>query len=89
MTTNCIQKPKDSYQKRIFTTGLVAWPGVTHIPDRKDFSLLIAKAVEMGGFPVDEPGKTITVGFGHQAVLGAADSGRSPRSRRGRSAISF
>ena len=72
MTTNCIQKPRDSYQDRIFTTGLVAWPGVTHIPNRKDFSLLIAKAVEMGGFPADEPEKTITVGFGHHAVLGAA-----------------
>jgi hydroxylamine reductase len=72
MTTNCIQKPKASYQDRIFTTGLVAWPGVTHIPDRRDFSLLIAKAVELGGFAADEAGKTITVGFGHQAVLGAA-----------------
>ncbi len=72
MTTNCIQKPKASYVERIFTTGLVAWPGVTHIPDRSDFSLLIAKAVELGGFPADEPGKSITVGFGHQAVLGVA-----------------
>ncbi len=72
MTTNCIQKPKASYMDRIFTTGLVAWPGVAHISDRRDFSLLIAKAIELGGFPADEPGKTITVGFGHQAVLGAA-----------------
>ncbi|MCJ7523707.1 MAG: hydroxylamine reductase, partial [Candidatus Aminicenantes bacterium] len=72
MTTNCIQKPKTSYMDRIFTTGLVAWPGVAHISDRRDFSLLIAKAIELGGFPADEPGKTITVGFGHQAVLGAA-----------------
>ena len=38
MTTNCIQKPKHSYSERIFTTGLVAWPGVIHIPDRADFS---------------------------------------------------
>ena len=73
MTTNCIQKPKASYMDRIFTTGLVAWPGVAHIPDRGDFSLLIAKAVALGGFAADEPGKTITVGFGHQAVLGAAE----------------
>ena len=73
MTTNCIQKPKASYMDGIFTTGLVAWPGVVHIPDRKDFSLLIAKALELGGFAADETGKTITVGFGHQAVLGAAD----------------
>ena len=27
MTTNCIQKPKESYQGRIFTTGLVAMAG--------------------------------------------------------------
>ncbi|MCU0236111.1 MAG: hydroxylamine reductase [Acidobacteria bacterium] len=73
MTTNCIQKPRPSYADRIFTTGLVAWPGVTHIPDRRDFSLLIAKAVESGGFAADEAGRTITVGFGHQAVLGAAE----------------
>jgi hydroxylamine reductase len=73
MTTNCIQKPKMSYMDRIFTTGLVAWPGVAHISDRKDFSSLIAKAVESGGFAADEPGKTITVGFGHKAVLGAAE----------------
>jgi hydroxylamine reductase len=72
MTTNCIQKPKASYMDRIFTTGLVAWPGVAHIHDRRDFSQLITKAIELGGFPADEPGKSITVGFGHQAVLGAA-----------------
>jgi hydroxylamine reductase len=73
MTTNCIQKPKATYMDRIFTTGLVAWPGVTHIPGRRDFSKLIAKAVELGGFAADEAGKTITVGFGHQAVLAAAE----------------
>jgi len=72
MTTNCIQKPKPAYIDRIFTTGLVAWPGAVHIPDRRDFSALIGKALELGGFAADEPGKTITVGFGHQAVLGAA-----------------
>ncbi|MGD9213044.1 MAG: hydroxylamine reductase, partial [Desulfobacteraceae bacterium] len=31
MTTNCIQKPKESYKNNIFTTGLVGWPGVHHI----------------------------------------------------------
>ena len=31
MTTNCIQKPKDSYAENIFTTGLVGWPGVIHL----------------------------------------------------------
>jgi hydroxylamine reductase len=73
MTTNCIQKPKASYMDRIFTTGLVAWPSVAHIPERRDFSRLIAKAVELGGFTADEPGKTITVGFGQQTLLGAAE----------------
>ncbi len=73
MTTNCIQKPKSSYIGRIFTTGLVAFPGVTHITDRKDFSLLINKAKEIGGFKNDQLLKEIIVGFGHNAVLGVAD----------------
>src|SRR5512135_549868 len=37
MTTNCIQKPLDSYKNNIFTSGLVGWPGVPHITDN-DFS---------------------------------------------------
>ncbi len=72
MTTNCIQKPRPSYSDRIVTTGLVAWPGVAHLSERRDFSALIAKAVELKGFAADEAGKTIMVGFGHQAVLAAA-----------------
>ncbi len=76
MTTNCIQKPKDSYKDRIFTTGLVAWPGVAHVASvkgKKDFSAVIKKAIEVGGFKSDVPGKSITVGFAHNAVLGVAD----------------
>ena len=72
MTTNCIQKPKESYNARIFTSGLVAWPGVTHIPSH-DFSAVIEAALAAEGFGETPPEKTITVGFGHQAVLGAAD----------------
>jgi len=72
MTTNCIQKPKDSYIDRIFTTGLVAWPNVTHISDG-DFSPVIEAALAAPGFAADEPEKTILVGFGHNAVLGVAD----------------
>ena len=72
MTTNCIQKPKDSYIDKIFTTGLVAFTGVTHIPDRKDFSKVINKAIEIGGFKEDKSDKDIMVGFGHDAVLGVA-----------------
>ncbi|NLY00117.1 MAG: hydroxylamine reductase [Rhodopirellula sp.] len=73
MTTNCIQKPKESYHDRIFTTGLVAWPGVTHIGADKDFSPAVEAALAAPGFEEDEPEKTILVGFGHQAVLGVAD----------------
>ena len=76
MTTNCIQQPRESYKSRIFTTGLVAWPGVGHIHPvngRKDFSPVIKKAIEAGGFPQDIPAKHIVVGFGHNAVLGVAD----------------
>ena len=74
MTTNCIQKPKDSYLARIFTTGLVQWPDAAHIPDAdpKDFAPVIEAALAAEGFAQDEPEKTITVGFGHNAVMGVA-----------------
>jgi len=72
MTTNCIQKPKESYQGNLFTTGLVGWPGVVHIAD-KDFTPLIEKALAMPGFPEDIDRGEVTVGFGHNAVLGVAD----------------
>ena len=71
MTTNCIQKPKDSYNDNIFTAGLVGWPGVTHIADQ-DFTPVIEKALEMPGFMEDTPGKEVMVGFGRNAVLGVA-----------------
>ncbi|MBN1773504.1 MAG: hydroxylamine reductase [Deltaproteobacteria bacterium] len=71
MTTNCIQRPKESYQARIFTTGLVAWPGVTHVTGG-DFAPVIRAALEAPGFDADGPDRTITVGFGHHAVLGVA-----------------
>ena len=72
MTTNCIQKPQDAYSDRIFTSGLVAWPGVTHISER-DFSPVIEAAQKADGFQVAGQGRTITVGFGHAAVMGVAD----------------
>lgn len=71
MTTNCIQKPKESYTGRLFTSGLVAWPGVRHIVQR-DFRPVIEAALASPGFAADEPEKTILVGFGHHAVLGVA-----------------
>ncbi|MGB5985848.1 MAG: hydroxylamine reductase [Desulfobacterales bacterium] len=71
MTTNCIQKPRDSYADNIFTTGLVGWPGLTHLAD-KDFTPAINKALSMPGFPEDVDGKSVMVGFGHNAVMGVA-----------------
>lgn len=71
MTTNCIQMPKDSYRARIFTSGLVAWPGVRHIADR-NFKPIIEAALAAPGFERDAEEKTILVGFGHAAVLKVA-----------------
>ncbi len=71
MTTNCIQKPTESYMGNLFTTGLVGWPGVDHIAD-KDFSPAIDKALEMSGFSETEEGKSVMVGFARNAVLGVA-----------------
>jgi len=71
MTTNCIQKPGESYKDNIFTTGLVGWPGVQHVPG-PDFGPVIAKALEMPGFAADRNGKQVMVGFGRNAVLGVA-----------------
>ncbi|MFC1508926.1 hydroxylamine reductase [Candidatus Omnitrophota bacterium] len=72
MTTNCIQKPKESYSGRLFTTGLVAWPGVEHISDR-NFKPVIDAALAQEGFVENGSDRSITVGFGHDAVLGVAD----------------
>ncbi|MFH0797400.1 MAG: hydroxylamine reductase [Candidatus Omnitrophota bacterium] len=76
MTTNCLQRPQKSYQDRMFTTGLVGWPGIEHVASRnekKDFSRVIEKALSLSGFPEDKEEKRILVGFGHNTVLGLAD----------------
>ncbi|HEX7597141.1 MAG TPA: hydroxylamine reductase, partial [Polyangia bacterium] len=72
MTTNCIQNPRQSYKARIFTTGLVGWPGVTHVANG-DFGPVVQAALAAPGFAEDQLEKTILTGFGHQAVLGVAD----------------
>ncbi|WP_250278979.1 hydroxylamine reductase [[Clostridium] colinum] len=77
MTTNCIMKPRDSYKDRIFTTSVVGWEGIKYIGKNengeKDFSEIIEKALELGGFEEDKERKEITVGFGHSALLSKAD----------------
>lgn len=72
MTTNCIQKPRIGYTDRIFTSGLVAWPGVNHIPDG-NFEPVIQAALAAPGFAENGVESTILTGFGHGAVLGVAD----------------
>ena len=69
--TNCIQRPAENYQDRLFTWGEVGWPGVKHLTGWH-FDEVINKALACPDLP-DRPGKEITVGFGHQAVLGVAD----------------
>lgn len=71
MTTNCIQKPGESYRDNIFTTGLVGWPGVEHISNH-DFTPVIEKALALPGFAEDVAGKTVMVGFGRHAVMSVA-----------------
>jgi hydroxylamine reductase len=79
-TTNCIMPVKDNYRDRIFTTELVAYPGMVHIDDKKDFSPVIAKALELGGYPEGRKmtgingGDQLMTGFGRGTVLGAADT---------------
>lgn len=71
MTTNCIQKPADAYKDNIFTTGLVGWPGVTHISG-KDFTPVIAKALSLPGFAADTDQGSVLVGFARNTVMGVA-----------------
>lgn len=77
-TTNCLMPPKESYADRVFTCNVVAFDGVQHIGDAKDFSALIAKARELGGYPEARAftgmngGTSVTTGFGRNAVLSVA-----------------
>lgn len=78
-TTNCIMPVKESYKDRIFTTSVVNYPECFYISDDKDFSPLINKALELGGYTEDKKmtginnGDILTVGFGHHTVLSVAD----------------
>ena len=77
-TTNCIMPVKDSYADRVFTTSVVEYPQMTHIDENKDFTPVIQKALELGGYKEPQHmtgingGDTLTVGFGHNTVLSAA-----------------
>ena len=78
-TTNCLMPPRPSYKDRVFTTEVVSFPGVSHIGEDKDFTPVIEKALELGGYSEDQHftgingGSTVTTGFGHGTVLSVAD----------------
>jgi hydroxylamine reductase len=71
MTTNCIQKPAETYKDNIFTTGLVGWPGIKHLAD-KNFAPAIERALALPGFTEDTNGKSVMTGFARNAVMGVA-----------------
>ena len=77
-TTNCLMPPKSSYADRVFTTEMVAFPGTVHIDEKKDFTPVIEKALELGGYKEDQiltginGGTKVTTGFGHAAILSHA-----------------
>ena len=78
-TTNCLMPPKQSYMDRVFTTGTVTFPSTTHIDGKKDFTPVIQRALELGGYKEDQQftgingGTSVTTGFGHGTILGVAD----------------
>lgn len=78
MTTNCLMRPRESYKDRIFTTNVVGWDGIKNIAieedGTKDFSDIIDKALQLGGFEEDEEEKEILVGFGHHETLSHAEA---------------
>jgi len=78
-TTNCLMPPRESYADRVYTTSVVAYPELVHVaaaPDgSKDFSALIARALELGGYSESvqtlgvNGGTSVTTGFGRQTIL--------------------
>ncbi|KRQ86183.1 Hydroxylamine reductase [Caloramator mitchellensis] len=76
MTTNCLVPPKDSYKDRVYTTGVVGFPGVKHIEENedggKDFSAIIEHAKKCAA-PIEIEKGEIVGGFAHNQVLALAD----------------
>ena len=74
-TTNCIMPLRESYADRVFTTSVVSYPGIVHIDEGLDFSPVIRRALELGGYKEDtlvpgmNGGKAVVTGFAHDAVL--------------------
>ena len=78
-TTNCLMPVKSSYADRVFTTEMVSYPEMVHIGDNKDFTPVIEKALELGGYAENQirtginGGSSVMTGFGHNTVLSVAD----------------
>lgn len=78
-TTNCLMPPKASYADRVFTTEVVSYPELVHIGQNKDFTPVIEKALELGGYSADmrftgiNGGDKVMTGFAHNTVLSVAD----------------
>lgn len=78
-TTNCLMPVKSSYADRVFTTSVVSYPEMQHIGEDKDFTLIINKALKLGGYKEERKmtgingGDTLTTGFAHGTVLSVAD----------------
>lgn len=81
-TTNCLMPPCPSYADRIYTTSVVGYEGIPHIPadenGHKDFTPLIQQALSLGGYETDQSrgglngGHMLTTGFARNAVLSQA-----------------
>ena len=77
-TTNCLMPPKESYADRVFTMEVVGYPGMQHIGPDKDFTPVIEKALQLGGFDRDTTfpgingGETVMTGFARNAVMSVA-----------------
>ena len=81
-TTNCIMTPRESYAGNVFTTSVVGFPGMKHITEqdgRKDFTPVIEKALELGGwdeakqFTGINGGTELLTGFARNTIMGVAD----------------
>ena len=78
-TTNCLMPVKSSYADRVFTTEMVSYPEMVHIGDNKDFTPVIEKALELGGYTENQirtginGGSSVMTGFGHNTILSVAD----------------
>lgn len=78
-TTNCIMPVKENYADRVYTTSVVSYPNIIHIGQDKDFTPVINKALELGGYKELHKmtgingGDILTVGFGHNTVMSVAD----------------